>query len=236
MASWITDDKPSSGSATGLVADAINDGTTTVAPSQNAVFDALALKAPIAALGDLNPVWPSVADGVGVYVGGDSASLLSTVAVASPVTLLAACTVSQVRIWVNAGGSTGALARIAIYAAGADRRPGALIYDCGTVPVQSAGIKTATLAVPQSLPAGVYFIATSLDTDTGVLATIYGLAGGTSGSSIGNRGPIPDNVRRVGSYYFTTTGGAMTSSPAWLRALSIGAVAANFGLTIASVP
>lgn len=45
MASWITDDKPSSGSATGLVADAINDGTTTVAPSQNAVFDALASKA-----------------------------------------------------------------------------------------------------------------------------------------------------------------------------------------------
>ena len=44
MASWITDDKPSSGSATGLVADAINDGTTTVAPSQNAVFDALASK------------------------------------------------------------------------------------------------------------------------------------------------------------------------------------------------
>lgn len=44
MASWITDDKPSSGSATGLVADAINDGTTTVAPSQNAVYDALATK------------------------------------------------------------------------------------------------------------------------------------------------------------------------------------------------
>jgi len=48
MASWITDDKPSSGSATGLVADAINDGTTTVAPSQNAVFDALATKADLA--------------------------------------------------------------------------------------------------------------------------------------------------------------------------------------------
>ena len=30
------------------VADAINDGTTTVAPSQNAVYDALAMKAPIA--------------------------------------------------------------------------------------------------------------------------------------------------------------------------------------------
>jgi hypothetical protein len=32
------------GGGNGLVADAINDGTTTVAPSQNAVFDALALK------------------------------------------------------------------------------------------------------------------------------------------------------------------------------------------------
>ena len=31
------------------VADDINDGTTAIAPSQNAVFDALALKAPIAA-------------------------------------------------------------------------------------------------------------------------------------------------------------------------------------------
>ena len=38
------------GSATGLVADAINDGTTTVAPSQNAVYDALALKAPLASV------------------------------------------------------------------------------------------------------------------------------------------------------------------------------------------
>ena len=34
------------GGGGGLVADAINDGTTTVAPSQNAVFDALALKVP----------------------------------------------------------------------------------------------------------------------------------------------------------------------------------------------
>ena len=34
--------------AGGLVADTISDGTTTVAPSQNAVFDGLALKAPLA--------------------------------------------------------------------------------------------------------------------------------------------------------------------------------------------
>jgi hypothetical protein len=34
--------------ANAKVADAINDGTTTIAPSQNAVFDALVLKAPLA--------------------------------------------------------------------------------------------------------------------------------------------------------------------------------------------
>ena len=33
--------------ASASVADDINDGTTAIAPSQNAVFDALALKAPI---------------------------------------------------------------------------------------------------------------------------------------------------------------------------------------------
>lgn len=36
------------GLITAKVADAINDGTTTIAPSQNAVFDALALRAPLA--------------------------------------------------------------------------------------------------------------------------------------------------------------------------------------------
>lgn len=36
---------------TAAVADAINDGTTNIAPSQNAVFDALALKADVSAVG-----------------------------------------------------------------------------------------------------------------------------------------------------------------------------------------
>ena len=50
--------------AGGLVADAINDGTTTVAPSQNAVFDGLALKAPIAdAIFTGTPTAPTAASG-----------------------------------------------------------------------------------------------------------------------------------------------------------------------------
>ena len=48
----------------GLVADAINDGTTGVAPSQNAVFDGLALKAPIAdAIFTGTPTAPTAASG-----------------------------------------------------------------------------------------------------------------------------------------------------------------------------
>lgn len=46
------------------VADAINDGTTTVAPSQNAVYDALALKAPLASPGLTGvPTAPTAAPG-----------------------------------------------------------------------------------------------------------------------------------------------------------------------------
>ena len=52
------------GGGGGLVADAINDGTTTVAPSQNAVFDALALKAPLASPGLTGvPTAPTAAPG-----------------------------------------------------------------------------------------------------------------------------------------------------------------------------
>ena len=48
----------------GLVADAINDGTTGVAPSQNAVFDGLALKASIAdAIFTGTPTAPTAASG-----------------------------------------------------------------------------------------------------------------------------------------------------------------------------
>ena len=183
---------------------------------------------------DLNPVWPNTTDGVAVYPGvGSSAAVSATAVCAVGVTLLRACTVSQVSVNVNAGGATSAV-RIGIYNATSGGRPGTLVYDCGTVASTSGGVKTITLAASQALAAGLYFIATSLD--TGTAPTLYGMTGGTSGGSSGSRGAISDNNLRIGNYYFTTTSGAMTSSPTWTLGLSSGAVAANFRLVIASVP
>ncbi len=198
----------------------------------------LGIPSSIPPLGDLNPVWPNTTDGVGVFVlgGGSSAVLVGTVAVALGVTLLRTCTVSAVKIAVNSGGSTGAKARVGIYAAGSNGRPGSLVLDCGTVLIESGGTKTLTLGTPQQLTAGLYFFATSLD--TGTSATIYGYASSTSGSqgSGGFRGAMPDNLFRSGAYSFATTGGAMTSTPTWTLGVSSGAICANIGLTIASVP
>ena len=70
----------------GVVADAINDGTTTVAPSQNAVFDALALTAPLASPTFTGtPAAPTAAQGTNTtqvattaYVQTETATKLST--------------------------------------------------------------------------------------------------------------------------------------------------------------
>jgi len=62
-----------SGSSPAAVADEINDATTTIAPSQNAVFDALALKAPLA-----NPIFTGK-----VIVGASSAASSSALFEAS---------------------------------------------------------------------------------------------------------------------------------------------------------
>ena len=58
--------------ADGKVADAINDGTTTIAPSQNAVFDALALKSPIA-----SPTFTGTVTTPALNVSGQTASTIA---------------------------------------------------------------------------------------------------------------------------------------------------------------
>jgi hypothetical protein len=65
----------------GKVADAINDATTTVAPSQNAVFDALALKANLAA-----PTFTGDAKAVTATAGDNDVSIATTAFVTNAVT------------------------------------------------------------------------------------------------------------------------------------------------------
>jgi len=220
------------GGGNGLVADAINDGTTTVAPSQNAVFDALAMKAPIAAIGDLNPVWPNTTDPVRVFATGAAGTVAATAVVALGITLLRPCTVSAIKISVATDGATSAVG-IELRSAGTDGRPGTLLAT-GTVATTSIGIKTWTLGTPLALPAGLYFVGTTLN--TGTAPSLYGQPSATSGSTAGNRGALSDNQNRGGSYYYVTTGGAHITSPTWLLAPYTGGVTANFELTIASTP
>lgn len=71
LASWDADGNVTSLALTGIIEDAINDGVTSKAPSENAVFDALALKADKAAfavngtvatvLGSVGPAGSNVA-------------------------------------------------------------------------------------------------------------------------------------------------------------------------------
>lgn len=60
--------------ADGKVADAINDGTTTIAPSQNAVFDALALKSPLA-----SPTFTGTVTTPSVIVSSETASRVAII-------------------------------------------------------------------------------------------------------------------------------------------------------------
>lgn len=179
-------------------------------------------------LGDLNRVWPNTTDGAQVRAGRWAVALSATTVHALGITLLTAATVSEIHLY---GSSGGGAAGMAIYGSGANKRPGDLVYDCGSVTVSSNGIKTITLGTPQALDAGLYFVCASLVSGS-VLA--FGGEAGVVGL-VQNRGPVGDNLDRSGVYRFATTGGAFTASPTWILATA-GGCTANIGLTFASVP
>lgn len=61
-------------------------------------------------------------------------------------------------IAVITAAAAGSLARLAVYAANASGKPGALIVDAGTVATDSTGYKNITLGTPVILMPGLYFL------------------------------------------------------------------------------
>jgi hypothetical protein len=91
----------------GKVADAINDATTTVAPSQNAVFDALALKANIAA-----PTFTGDAKAVTATAGDNDVSIATTEFVTSAITTANATNANLTGVVTSSGNTTAIAAGV----------------------------------------------------------------------------------------------------------------------------
>ena len=142
---------PGGGGGGGLVADAINDGTTTVAPSQNAVFDALALKGNVtelAAIADRAAILPAV----GEWFTPPFATMYSqTISGLNHLVFIPVVIPSNVssidRITVEVTSSTAsATVRLGLYSPDSINKPGALLVDGGTVACTSPGFYSVTIS------------------------------------------------------------------------------------------
>lgn len=135
----------------GVVADAINDGTTTVAPSQNAVFDALALKGNVtelAAIADRAAILPAV----GEWFTPPFATMYShTCSGLNDLVFIPVVIPSNVssidRITVEVTSSTAsATVRLGLYSPDSINKPDALLVDGGTVACTSPGFYSVTIS------------------------------------------------------------------------------------------
>ncbi len=154
------DAKASTAYADAKVADSINNGTTTIAPSQNAVFDALALKQDI-----LNPGLAKISGGAlqwgvpnAVFTAANTQAMVADEDRYLPLVVDFPITISAHQFEVTTGPASDANVRIGIYAADNEMQPsGAALYDSGSIAVATAftGLKT-TSSLSIVLPAGSY--------------------------------------------------------------------------------
>lgn len=133
------------------VADAINDGTTTVAPSQNAVFDALALKGNVTELAAISDR-PAILPAVGEWFTPPFATMYSqTISGLNHLVFIPVVIPSNVssidRITVEVTSSTAsATVRLGLYSPDSSNKPGALLVDGGTVACTSPGFYSVTIS------------------------------------------------------------------------------------------
>jgi len=100
------------------------------------------------------------------------ANLFSTLTF-SPFVIPAAATFSQISMEVRTAGSTGAAVRLGIYASSASNLPATLVVDAGAVAATTAGIKS--IAINQTLAAGVYWVAMCTQGTPTTLPQTYGV-------------------------------------------------------------
>jgi len=141
------------------IVETITNGVTTNAPSENAVFDALALKSS----GDISfyrkagttllERWYSSAISVfaATTVGGLTKDVLRAVPFVVPKTI----TLDRIAMEITIAGTAGSVLRLGIYSS-TDNLPGALVLDAGTIACDSATFQSIT--INQQLTAGLYWL------------------------------------------------------------------------------
>jgi hypothetical protein len=83
---------------------------------------------------------------IGIGNSTSTAALSANILRTCPIYIPRGESIDRVAFNVNIAASAGKLARVGIYAAGADGLPGVLVSDLGTVAIDSTGDKTVTVA------------------------------------------------------------------------------------------
>lgn len=229
--------------ADGKVADAINDATTTIAPSQNAVFDALALKAPL-----VSPSFTTPTLGVATATSINKVAITapatsSTLTVANGKTLTANNSIAlsgtdgTTMTFPSANDTVAGLAAVQTITGTWSYNDGKLVLKgatSGTTTLKAnATAGTTTVTFPAAT--GTVYVSGSTDvsvadggTGRSTSTTAYGLiAAGTTATGA-------HQTLAAGATTDILVGGGASALPAWTTATGSGAPVRGTSPTIAS--
>jgi hypothetical protein len=159
----ITTNKIPIGQVESEVSQTITNGVINKAPSEDAVFDALALKLNLSdAPYDISAYRKTgVATIERWYNNSINATALTTFAAGKdiiryfPIILSKACTLDRIAVEITGAGTAGSVVRLGIYD-NSNMSPNNLILDAGTILGDSATAQT--ISINETLQAGLYFL------------------------------------------------------------------------------